>query len=516
MFILAGCVIDLEPLTLDTQIQQALSDRKAMFEAQPAPTAPIALEEALARAISYNLQYRLTLMERALEDKIADATALDMLPKLTARAGMTNRSNMSGSYSENLETGSRTASSSTSQDQTVKTADLQLSWNVLDFGLSYFGAKVQANKILAAEERRRRVVLNMMEQTRAAWWEAATAERLLPEIQRVLADAYQALDNSRAAETQRLQTPTDALQFQKNLLEMIQQLETVAADLSVAKAQLAGQMNLPPGTAFTLATVDEATMTMPTMAAQLEDLEAISMVLRPEIREEGYLARNAALETRMSLIRLLPGAQLFAGLNWDSNSYLVHNEWASAGMQVSWNLLNVLTIPRMLDAGEAKEKVAETRRQALRMTVLTQVNVAWYRFERAARIFSRASELQKIESRMYQQSMAAQDGGAQSDLQRIRAGAANILASRARDRAFAEMQNAYGAIFQAAGIDPFPHEMPDGGLSELAKAIADAWDDQSEDAIQVPDALKGAIRDEKRVSTLIGTENQPAATQPGG
>nr|WP_279538668.1 TolC family protein [Pseudomonas brassicae] len=107
----------------------------------------------MARAVKYNLQQRLGLMERALEDNLLDQQRYDMLPKLAARAGWRGRDNTLASSSESIRTGSQSLEPSTSQDRSTHSADLQLSWNVLDFGIGYFGAKAQANKVLAAEER---------------------------------------------------------------------------------------------------------------------------------------------------------------------------------------------------------------------------------------------------------------------------------------------------------------------------------------------------------------------------
>ncbi len=480
LFGLAGCAMVPEAEPLDRQIQQASIDRAAMFAAQEPVTAPLTLEQAIARAVRYNLQHRLTLMERALEDRVAEAGSLDMLPKLAARAGAKTRSNDSSSVS------SGSVVPSTSSDQTTRTVDLQMSWSVLDFGLNYYGAKAQANKILATEERRRRVVLSLVEQVRAAWWEAVTAQRLSVPVQTVLKEAREALEQSRQTEAQRLLPPLESLRYQKGLLEAVQQLEALASDLAMAKAQLSALMNLPTGTDFTVALPNEASLTRPAMALSLDKLEAVAMVERPEIREELYLARNIALDTRMSILRLLPGATLFGGINYDSNSHLVNNNWADAGVQVSWNLLNVVSLPRTLEVTEARETVADTRRQALRMAVLAQVNVAWHRFNRADGLYQRFAELQDVENRIYAQTQSATANSAQSRLERIRAGAGAVLATRARDRAYAELRNAQGAIYQAAGLDPLPDSLPEGDVDALARAVTDAMAALDAGQVQIP------------------------------
>ncbi|VFR53833.1 Outer membrane protein assembly factor YaeT precursor [plant metagenome] len=472
--LLAGCAVA-PPERLSTQdlLAHDQSDRGAMFAQQEPLSGPVTLDEAIARAVKYNLQQRLALMERALEDNLVDVQKQGMLPKLTARAGLRTRSNDYGSSSESLATGAQSLVPSTSQEREGETADLQLSWNVLDFGLSYFGAKAQGNKALAAEERRRRVVADIIRQTRSAYWNAVTAERLKNRVSSTLAEARQTLEYARQTEEKRLVAPILALRYQRDLLNMVRQTEALENELAQAKARLATLMNLPPATDFTLALPDEGQLAPPRLAYELNDLEALAMVRRPELREESYLARNAVLETRMSILRLFPNAQLFGGLNYDSNKYLANNNWADAGVQVSWNLLNVLSWPAISRAGEAREEVAVLRRQALRMTVLSQVHIAWLERERAESAFKRANELSRLQDAIQVQTENAARNSAETHLELVRAKVETLLATRARDLSYAELVNAQNTVYQAAGIDPLPERIADESLASLARDIAE-------------------------------------------
>ncbi len=67
---------------------------KAKARAAVAPlTAPLTLEEAMARALKYNLDRRAKMMEEALALNQLDVTKYDMLPRLVAQAGYASRSN---------------------------------------------------------------------------------------------------------------------------------------------------------------------------------------------------------------------------------------------------------------------------------------------------------------------------------------------------------------------------------------------------------------------------------------
>ncbi len=469
---LAGCAVTPPvALTQHDLLRQDQADRQLMFAAQEPVKGPLTLEEAVARTLKYNLQQRLALMERALEDDLVVVQNQGMLPRLTAQAGLRTRSNDYGSSSQSLRTGSESLEASTSQERNGDTASLQLSWNVLDFGLSYFGAKAQGNKALAAEERRRRVVADIVRQARSAYWTAVTAQRLRAEVSNALAETRQALDLSRQSQDKRLVTPLAALRYQRDLIGFVRQLEALDAELSVAKARLASLMNLAPGAEFSLAAVDDAKMQVPALPYQREQFESLAITGRAELREEAYQSRNALLETRMALLRLLPNASLFAGLNHDSNHFLVNNSWADAGVQVSWNLLNVLSWPAISRSAERREQVAELRRQALRMSVLTQVNIAWLERSRAEQVFVRAGELSSLQRDIHRQVENASRSRAETQLELTRARVEALLSARARDLAYADLLNAQGMLLQAAGIDPLPGQVGDHSVEGLASAI---------------------------------------------
>ncbi|MCW1874904.1 TolC family protein [Erwinia sp. INIA-01] len=484
--LLAGCAVTPEAMTPAEQVTQAMTDRTQMFSDQEPVRGNITLDEAIARALKYNLQQRVALMEQAMQDDLRSVASLDMLPKLAARAGLQTRDNVAGSSSQSVTTGQQSLESSTSQDQTTRTADLTMSWNVLDFGISYVNAHMQANKTLAAEERRRKVVADITRQVRTAWWEAATAQRLKPEVTRALGEAKRSLEYARATERERLLPPVESLRFQKNMLEMVRQLEVVDSDLALAKARLSSLMNLPPASDFSLVVPAESSMVAPKMSYTLGDLENISMVRRPEIREESYEARNAVLETRRSLLRLMPGATLFAGVNGDSNSYLVNHGWASAGVQVSGNLLNVLAWSSVKRAGESAEQVAEARRQAMRMAVMAQVNVSWQEYLSSVQMFNRYQELARVQQGIYQQTDLSYRNQAATQMEQIRVSTETILTTRARDRSFAVMQNALGSIWQAAGLDILPDRVKDTSLAALSSSINSTSKQIENGAIAVP------------------------------
>jgi outer membrane protein TolC len=124
---LSGCAIKPTPFTDAERAQSARTDRTAMFADQPPLNGPVTLEEAMARAIRYNLDHRLKMMEEALAQKQLDVANFDMLPRLTAAAGYTHRDHPLASESISLQTRQVSLEPSYSTDQNDRTADLTFS-----------------------------------------------------------------------------------------------------------------------------------------------------------------------------------------------------------------------------------------------------------------------------------------------------------------------------------------------------------------------------------------------------
>lgn len=176
---ISGCAVTSQPIERSVSEQRAQSDLQAMFADQEPLNGPLTLHEAMARAVKYNLEARLKVMEHALAERQLDLATFDMLPRMALSAGYAGRNNVSASSSRSIETGSQSLEPSTSQDRDRGVADLTMVWNVLDFGVSYMSAKQQADQRLIVEERRRKVIHTITQDVRSAYWRAVAAERLL-------------------------------------------------------------------------------------------------------------------------------------------------------------------------------------------------------------------------------------------------------------------------------------------------------------------------------------------------
>jgi len=444
-----------------------------MFSRQEPLSGPLTLEGALARALRYNLDARVAMMEQATQSSQLSLLHYEMLPRLTANAGYFSRNQdyVSSSYSRVTQ---QTFNNQTiSQDRLHWTADLTLSWNVLDFGTSYYQAKQQADRILVARERRRRSINNIFQEVTAAYWQAATAQRLLPRIERALADARRASTNAQRLERNREMPLADALRYQRDVLELTRQLEAVSEDMRIARARLAQLMGMAPTTRYSLVAPDTANLTLPRLAHDAEALERVALVNRPEVQEERYNVRIAQLDTRRAMMRFLPNFNPFAIAAYDSNSYLYYNNWAELGFRSSLQLLNLAALPTARELGQRLEDLAQSRRLAVSMAVIAQVHVSMQQFNRARIQFESASRMAQIERRLNALSTARDAAQSTSDLERIRVVASALAAELQRDRAYADVMNAHTSLYVALGLDPVPEDLNNEDMAAAADRIRD-------------------------------------------
>lgn len=467
---ISGCAVTSQPIERSVSVQRAQSDLLNMFKDQEPLSGPLSLHEAMARAVKYNLEGRLKVMEEALAKRQVDLASFDMLPRMAASAGYAGRSNVSASSSQSVDTGTQSLEPSTSQDRDRGVADLTMVWNVLDFGVSYVSAKQQADQRLIVQERRRKVVHTIIQDVRAAYWRALAADRLLTQIDSLMSRVDQARSNSQQMSEQRIGDPIQALSYQRALIEATRQLEDQRRALSLAKTELAALINLPLGTDLSLTASND--YPLPELKVELATLEQEALASRPELREQDYQARISAAETRKAMLRLLPGLEFSAGGHYDSNSFLVNQSWADYGVKVTWNLFNVLSAPAAIDVAKAGEEVAAARREAMSMAVLAQLHVANANYHEAQRQFQTSQQLAGLDTQIAEQLRNRYQAQGIGELELIQGELNALHADLRRDLAYAELRNAYGQVFASVGLDLLPAQLPSDSLSDIAGALA--------------------------------------------
>ena len=478
LVVVAGCgTLNMKPFSPGEVLAKARADRtKATAEIEPLKGA-LTLEEAIARAIKYNAERRAKAMEEAVAYGTFEAGRFDMLPKVVASAGYRYRDKELVTRSEDSVTGAPAlANPFISTDREAFTLGLDFTWSLLDFGQSYYAARQNADRVLVSSERRRRAVNTLIQDVRTAYWRVIAADRLDEDVRRAVTEAESALADARKAEQERLRPPLEPLRYQRQLLENLRLLELVRQELSTARVELAALTGLPLGRRIEVvepaANVETAWLEVP-----VEKMEEHALMLNPEFRESMYNARIAQQETRRVLLRLFPGLSFNYGAKSSDDRFLINDQWREAGLQTSFNLLNLFAAPSHMRLAEAGVALADQKRVAAQMAVLAQVHIARLQYANAARQFERTDLIASVDARIAQQVANEEQAARQTKLERVSQQTASILSALRRYQALSNAQAAASRLQATLGLEPVVDGSDAMPLAALTAAVAQSLKD---------------------------------------
>ncbi len=479
---LTACgTVQVQPLSADELQRQTALDRAAAFQDVPPLAGQLTMDEAIARALKYNLDRRTKLMEEALALNQLDAANLDMLPRVMADAGYTWRSKDLITNSVDSVTGAPSlAHPFISSERSKPLYDLGLTWNMLDFGLSYLNAKQTASRVGIASERRRKAMHVLIQDVRSAFWRTASAQKLREEVRKTIDLAEAALQDARKAESERLRSPVDSLRYQRQLLENLRLLESIEQELSSGQIELASLINVPLDTRIVVAE-PPATLDTSLLEVPVARMEELAVTRNADIREQFYNSRIAVEETRRTMLKLFPNLSFSYDLRYDTDKYLINNRWNDAGMHLSYNLMNLLSGPSQKKLADAGVALADQRRIAAQMTVLTQLHLARLQYQIAYRQYVRADQIWQADARIAEHMKNREEAEAQSKLEQVANGTTAILSLLRRYQSLAQLQGAAGKVQATMGVEPVIGSVTSMSLGELTREVGaslDSWKNQ--------------------------------------
>lgn len=472
-----GCA-SVQPVALspqDMQTQQQKDAENMRKDVEPI-TGPLTMDEAMARALKYNLERRSRMMEEALSRGQLDVSKFDMLPKIMAQAGYTERDTARFTYSSTFpsETPDRSRAPATTSARSFSTNDLGLTWSMLDLGLGYYGARQQADRFLIAGEKRRKAMHLLMQDVRTAYWRAASAQLLKNDVVKTIALAEEALIDSRKAGNERVRNPLEPLRYQRQLLENLRLLENINQELSSAQVDLATLVNAPVGQAIQIATTDLTNISDELSQVSIDKLEETALQRNPDLREHHYNARIAREETRRTILRMFPNLSFNYGTKYNTDSYLLSNNWNEAGVQMSFNLMNLITAGSQMKLADAGVALADQRRIASQAAVITQVHLSRLQALNARSQFDRADAIYSTDKRIAEVMRNRQMVQTQSKLDLVSTETAAVLSLLRRYQALAQVQVAENRMLATLGLEPQIGSTHETSLKDLTNQLAQA------------------------------------------
>ncbi len=512
--LIAGCSVTPEPLEQQDLSKIADSNISRVTAAQEPVSNSIDVYEAIARALKYNLDQRVELMQEAVNVRELNLASYQGLPNLVANSNYTGRNNVLASSSFSVLSGQQSLEPSTSSDKNILESDITLSWNVLDFGLSYVRAKQTADKVLIQREARRKALNRIVEDVRTAYWRAVASERLLSRLNALEGKTQKAIADSRALVAERQTSPVVALTYQRELLEIRREAKQIEGELRVARSQLAALMNLPPDARFRLAS-DRSGAGRPPVNVDSRRLIRIAIMNRPEVRDVAYRLRSNERELDAALLEALPGINMFVGPSVSTDSFLFNENWIGWGAQASWNLLKVFQYPERQKLVQSQAELLDQRNLAVTMAIMTQVHVSRARYLHAREELSIAGQLKNVQHDLLDQIAASTTTEQTSEQTLIREEMNTIVSDVRYDLAYANVQNAFANIYASIGLDAYPPvDIERASVAQIKEALSRTWVGRGDLNVMLAQAEAAESQANLGGPAEAGTSSQVAAAKP--
>jgi len=438
----------------------------------------LGLNEAIARAIKYNMDYRTKMMEQAIAMGVNDLSNYDMLPKVVANAGYNYRNNDFITSAKGAYTGTPSTSEPyLNSDQKYSTSNLNLSWNLLDFGVSYYTAKQNADRILIASEKRRRTMHVLVQDVQTAYIRAASAQKLKADIKKTIREANEALNKSKSIEEEGLQSPLETLRFEKSLLDNIKILETVDQELSTAMLELNQLINLPANSVYELKDPDTFQAPSAFNNRSVEEFEVRALLRNADLNESIYNARVARQEVHKSLLKILPNLNFTLSPQQSSNSYWINKEWMDGSAAISFNLWNILTYSDTKKIARLNDELALEKRAMVQIAVVSQVYLAKMQLLSMDELYKRSSEIDAVDTRIARIVSIRQKEGAASKAEEVAANASMILSRLRKYQALSQLYLASGKMQATIGLEPEIDNVNHMSLEQLTTMVKGTYDE---------------------------------------
>ncbi len=469
---LVSCSVTPEALSLEEQMIQIEEDLAAIAAEKSPVTKDLTLYEAMARAVQHNLQQRVSAYEINLKRNDLDLNRLDMLPELNIGYTRSYRDSDPEATFISSSTGQTALQTIDFDDRNKSVASLELSWNILDFGLSYARAQKHADQYLIATEHRRKILQGLIEQTRIAYYRAAAADHVLSEVDVLIDEAKLNLSKARHIEEVGLKAPKEILSYQSSLLETMRNLLIRRKSLMTAKLELATLINLNNAEDYKIS-YDERDLAsnIPTFDMNGDSLEMFALMNRPEIKEAFYDHRGAVRDVRTEVMNTLPGLGFTIGGNYDSNSILENTQWLSLATGFAGNLMRIFTLDNRVENAEFKEKLVALKRKALVAAVMGQVKMSYTRFDVAQKDYEVFKDLAVVNKRLLKTVEKKLNEGEVSHADLLAAKARILTNKLEQYYAYIDVHGEYARLVSTLGMDVLPPSYGEMDIDTLAGEI---------------------------------------------
>jgi multidrug efflux system outer membrane protein len=436
-------------------------------ECPPDYSHPLSLDEMIDIAVSRNLDLFVKAEEIAIQEDQATRVRWQLLPNLDYGFQDQRRSQNTASYSKFLNPALNVGPPlyQIGAPQHGQTWNLALAWNVLDFGVTYFRARQAQNKATQEIFEYERIRNNLILRIVSSYWRAVFAKRAIQRMEELLPIMLdQTAKLNRELEGKVYLSKAQGLAklayfYQREIQvrgyndrnDSSDPTQGYEKEYESALLDLATAMQLPPGAALDVA-LPEGELGLEADLPSTGELFDLALQYRPELYQRDLDVKITKDDVTIAMIQQFPSLRLFNINNYDSNPFLLHNNWYLAGASIAWNLLDVPS--NMMGHVIATETVERAYRNRLLLSqgVLSQVSLALIQFTQNKEQFDIAYKVYKANKAVADLAEAESLVGKKSKLEALQSKIDTNLSLNNVQKIYAELQSNLEQLNNSIGL----------------------------------------------------------------
>lgn len=265
-----------------------------------------------------------------------------------------------------------------------------------------------------------------------------------------------------------------------------------------AKLRLGQLMGLPVGAEFVIITYIDTDLQN---AVNIDELEQIALNRRPELFQEDLQESITHDEAKATILQMLPSPQLFINPQADDNKFLYYDTWLTAGLNVSWNLLD---IPNKIFSAKANYKRMDfirKKRMALAVAIITQLRIAGIEYDYAINRYNSLHDLAEDSKEMIVTAEKAMKAGKAKKSAIITKKIGALSDYAASMEAYSRVMVAKARIYNTAGLDKTEEE---SGIVFAAASFSEN-DSSNNNTVYLTEKNEPVVETETTVYTVEST-----------
>ncbi|MGE0083688.1 MAG: TolC family protein [Desulfococcaceae bacterium] len=418
---------------------------------------PLTLSEIVRVGLENNLDMRISKIMGEIAEDTSLAEKLKMLPRLDINGNYSRNSEYSRKWYVDPDTGARILGNTISEEKTKKTIDVSLSWNILDFGLSYIRARQAAVGVEIQRMERLRQAQKLALDISSAFWKTFLAEDELEHIRKIEAEVGIYKEKADEMVGEKRLDPITAKNIEKQMVDLSIAANRLQADISGTRIALCELMGVPPTTPFSLSRA-ESFQTHLDSLPKSEDivpdrLEEIALSNRPELYSADMQEKIQQDEARAVIVSMFPGISFNASYFYDDDKYLVNSDWTNVGVHFAASLL---ALPSKYAEWKAKDKaitMVKVQRLMLTAGIVAQVHMALHDYQIKEKQFRLHDRSYSITDDLLNMSRERQKAGSLADTAITQRLLESMVTKLERNRTLVDMLNSYNMLLVTLGLD---------------------------------------------------------------